>query len=356
MPKNTNYTFLILFITICLNFNNLAKAEKADYKIIDSTKTPVILDMLASITRANFEKIKTWEGRGIYENINTIRGERAAEYLSKYSDAEPNELPDEIQRIINCTIEFKCDMESSRYFCLMDYLKPPAYQDSRNNATYLLDWGPGEIAFIDTPEHQIRISPESWSKDHVIKKKCARKQIAGTIDITDPRNVFNWGIRTLWLTLSLFSQSLQTSGIETYGIVLKENSAGDHIIYRLEISMPGKNWPFSILVFDSAAGFNPVYIENRYEEDGSLRSEKTVLFTAVQDVFLPARWEMSQYFPDGGLMRREICTIEEQQINAAIPDSTFSELTYLKEGDQIRDEIRNKRYTIQDGKIVEDTK
>jgi len=194
---------------------------------------------------AGFEKIKSWEGRGIYEERNTIRGSRAAEYLLKYKNAEPNEPPEEIQRMIHNTIEFKSDLKSSRFFCFLDYLEPPAYRDPRNNTTYSLDWGPGEIAFIDTPEYQITISPESWSKDCIIREKCARKQSPRAVDFPDPRKVFYWGNRTVWKTLTMFSQSLQTSGGETYGVVLKEKSAGDHIIYRLEISMPGKNRPFS---------------------------------------------------------------------------------------------------------------
>ena len=356
MVQKKTCTFVLLSVVMSLSFDALVHAKDIDYEIVDSvdsSEVPDILSMLASVTQANFEKIKSWEGRGIYEERNTIRGSRAAEYLLKYKNAEPNEPPEEIQRMIHNTIEFKSDLKSSRFFCFLDYLEPPAYRDPRNNTTYSLDWGPGEIAFIDTPEYQITISPESWSKDRIIREKCARKQSPRAVDFPDPRKVFYWGNRTVWKTLTMFSQSLQTSGGETYGVVLKEKSAGDHIIYRLEISMPGKNRPFSVLIFDSEAGFHPVSIENYYE-DGSLLSKKTIEFTTLQGVFLPRKWEMSQYFPDGGLMRKEICTIEEQQINTPIADSTFSELTYLKEGDQIRDEIQNKRYTIRGGKFTED--
>ena len=65
---------------------------------------------------------------------------------------------------------------------------------------------------------------------------------------------------------------------------------------------------------------------------------------------------MSQYFPDGGLMRQEVCIIQEQQINTFIPEGIFSEFTYLKDGDSYRDTIRNKTYDIKAGNLVEKTK
>ena len=356
MTKSTKYTFIILSVTICLFFNNISLAEDTDYKIVDSSEVPDILSAMASATQSNFEKIRTWEGRVTNETLFMIRGEQAGEYLTKFTDAEPNQCPNEIQQLSDSTVEFKIDLLNNRFFSLLDRPEPFIYLDLNSKKTYLSKSGSTEIIQIVTPEHQIDISPLSKPKNHVVLDRTAIIKQPRPTHRTDPREVFYSGNRTIWKTLSMFAQSLQTSGIETYGIILKEKSEGDHILYRLEISMPGQNEPFSILVFDSEAGFNPVYIENRYEQDGSLRSKITNEFAAIQDVFLPVKWEISQYFPDGGLMRREICTIEEQQINTAIPSRTFSELTYLKEGDQIRDEIQNKKYTIKAGKLVENTK
>jgi len=353
MIQKKTYTFVLLSVVMSLSFDVLVHAKDIDYEIVDSSEVPDILSMLASATQANFEKIKSWEGRITNKNMITIRGWKAADLIKKNSIVEPNNLPHEIQRIINKTIDFKIDVENNRFFKFSNYTELPCYFDPKNEVKYPLQWGSGESIIIDTSEHQVEISPLTETKDHLLLNKLAIKKRAGSIRITDPRNVFYIGDKTLWSSLSQLSDIQQISNIETYGILLKENSSVDSIIYCIEISMPGKNRPFSVLIFDSEAGFHPVSIENRYE-DGSLLSKKTIEFTTLQGVFLPRKWEMSQYFPDGGLMRREICTIEEQQINTPIADSTFSELTYLKEGDQIRDEIQNKRYTIRGGKFAED--
>jgi hypothetical protein len=191
-----------------------------------------------------------------------------------------------------------------------------------------------------------------WTKDNVISSRIAIKERAGAIRIINPKEAFYIGEKTLWLSLSQLSQSFQIPGIEKFGVVIKKKSKDDQIIYRIEISDPGKDKPFSIVILSSEAGFNRTYIENWYD-GGSLMSKTTTEFVNQQGVFLPKKWKMSQYYQNGGLMRQGDCTIEEMQINKPIPDSTFSELSYLIDGDRYNDKIQSKKYTVKTGKLVE---
>lgn len=353
MANNTKCILIILSVAMIWSPNGIAQVDDTDYKIVEPNDVPDVLSMLAAVTQANFEKIKTWQGRITNKNIITIRGGQAAGLLAEYTDAEPNDSVKEIQGISNVTIEFKIDVENNRFFSLSKCTEHPVYLDPQSNTVYPSSrWGPTESIQIAASEHQIKISPLNWTKDNVILSRIALKERFRPIHRNDPREVFYIGEKTLWLLLSHLDQALQILGIEKSSVVVKKKSIGDNIAYRIEISEASKDIPLSIIILSSEAGFNNTFVENRYK-DGSLMSQITTEFVNLEGVFLPKKWEMSIYYPDGGLMRQEDCTIEHQQINISIPDSKFSELTYLRDGDKLRDKIAGKEFEYKDGKLVE---
>lgn len=352
MAKSIRCILIILSVAIVLSPNSPAQADDTDYKIVAPNDIPKVLSMLASVTKANFEKIKTWEGRINSETMYTIRGERAAENLKTFTDAEPNDSLNEIQQIFKGAIEFKIDVKNDQFFSFMDYTGPPIYLDPKNNKAYPpSQWHPEETTFIATPEHRIEISPLIWEKNDSISRRIAIKEQARAPLRIDPRKVYYAG-EPLWEKLSRLPQLIQIPSIEKFGVVIKKKSVGDNITYRIEISKPGEDRPFQILILSSEAGFNSIYAENRYD-DGPSRTETTTEFINLQGVFLPNKWRISQYYPDGGLKLYEDFTMEHQQINMPIPVSTFSELTYLHDGDILRDKIANKDFEYKDGKLIE---
>jgi hypothetical protein len=351
MANNTKCILIILSVAMIWSPNGIAQVDDTDYKIVEPNDVPDVLSMLAAVTQANFKKIKTWQGRITNKNIITIRGGQAAGLLAEYTDAEPNDSLKEIQGISNVTIEFKIDVKNNRFFSLLECTERPIYLDPQSNTVYpSLRWVPVEQIQIVTSEHQITINPLNWPKDTL--SRIALKERFRPIHRNDPREVFYIGEKTLWLSLPQLDQALQILGIEKSSAVIKKKSIGDNIAYRIEVSEASKDIPLSIIILSSEAGFNRTFIENRYK-DGSLMSEITTEFVNLEGVFLPRKWEMSIYYPDGGLMRHEDCTIEHQQINISIPDSKFSELTYLRDGDKFRDKIAGKKFEYKDGKLVE---
>ncbi len=207
---------------------------------------------------------------------------------------------------------------------------------------------------IVTPEHQTDIYIYSRTKDYVTLEKRARKERPMRTD-EDPREAFKIGRRPVWETLSLLSQSLKyrMPGIDILGVVLGEKIDGNNVTYRVEISSPGKNQPFLIFVLSGEAGFNLVYGEARNDNNGSVVSKVTMEFVKVDGVFLPSKWNVSQYYPDGGLIREEIRTMSDMQVNVPIPDSVFSESSYLREGEKLIDYTNNKKeFILKGGKLV----
>jgi hypothetical protein len=241
-------------------------------------------------------------------------------------------------------------VENNRFFSFIDSAEPYIYLNPKTNTIYPSRadrWsGPEkDLVQIVTSEHETDIIPASWrKKDNAITSRMATKELPGTSRMSDPRKVFYMGNKTLWLSLSQFSQAFQSPDLKKlFGIVIKKKSTGDNITYRIEVSHPGKDKPFGVHIFSSEMGFNQTYFET-YLDNGSLRSKKTIEFVKVNGVFLPKKWMLLQYFPEGGLMRQEDCIIENQQINKPIPDSNFSVSSYLHEGDEFRDKITKKNY------------
>ena len=341
---------IVLVIVFALSY--ISQASGTEYREVDPNEIPGKLAELASVTKANYEKIKTWKGKITVHYVWVSRGGVAAEDLKEFAGVEPAEEPNELHDIADYTIEFKIDLEKDRFFSYSDRPEAMIYWNPENDTTYKSLSGPSQDIEIVTQEYQICISPFRMTKDHVVLERIARKERPIPTARSDPRKVFKIG-KPIWLAFSQLSQSLQMTGIETFGVVLKEKTEGGNVTYRLEVSDPGKKQPFHILVLSGEAGFNPTYIESR--EDGLVLTRKTLEFTEIEGIYLPSKWNVSQYYPsDGGLMREVVRTIDNMQINVPIPDSTFSERSYLREGEKLIDHTNNKKeFIFEDGKLVE---
>ena len=355
--RDFNKNILIILMTIVVGWPSvISLAANSEFQVVDPSEVADILAMMSSVTQANFEKIKTWQGKMSRQGILVLRGNDAAKDLKEITGVELTEDPDEIHRLSDSMIEFKIDVQNNKYFSYRNRPKPSVYQNPKDDTSYISRTGPLQVTEIITPEYQVNISPLTKTKDHVILKRIARKEKPKRTHRSDPRKTFNIGTKSIWLTLSQLSQSLEMTGIETYDIVLKEKTAGSDVVYRIEMSHPRKERAFLIIELSSKVGFNPTYIEHINESNGSMLSKTTMEFVKIQDVFLPRKWDVSQYYPsDGGLMREVVRTIDDMQINLSIPDSTFSEHNYLHDGDKYIDKIKEKKYYKKADKLVEDT-
>ncbi|MCK5225966.1 MAG: hypothetical protein KAQ89_04550 [Planctomycetes bacterium] len=171
---------------------------------------------------------------------------------------------------------------------------------------------------------------------------------------SDPRESFNVG-SPVWLLLSQLSQSLRQKreGVETYDVILEEGKTAENkLVYHIQMFMPGQSYPILKFILKEDAGFNPTYIEAR--RNGLLISRVTTDFVKIDGIFLPSKRQEMQY-DESGLRRDSQRTINNTQINAQLPDKTFSiDNCGLEDGDSFVDEINNKSYIYKgEGKLVE---
>lgn len=349
--------FTVLVVVLFLNC--FSYAVDTEYKKVDPNAIPDKLAMLISVTKANYEKIKNWQGKMTYHGVYVYRGSVAAEHL-KAASIKVTDEPNELYQIGDSTSEFKVDVKNNRFLRHINRLEPPIYADPRKDATYKSLSPPEENTEIVTSEHQISISPFRRTKDHVVEEKIARKEKSRRTERSDPREAFNVGMMPVWELLSLISQSLKSHkpGVDTYSVVLEEKTEGNiALTYRIKMTNPEKSREFFTFVLRGEVGFNPVYTESRTEDGSAVLSESTRDFVKVQDVFLPSKWNASQYYPSDGKLLREVNrTMSDMQVNVSMPDSTFSEYNYLQDGDRYIDDIKKKKYIYKGAsKLVEIT-
>ena len=344
--------FVVTFLLACV-YAEAAELHRNDATVVDAGHVPDLLQTLAAATEANYDKIMTWEGDMRVESVLAIRGEKASSLLAKYIDAPQTESVDEIHQVVPKSVRFKIDRENNRLYTYSKRNAPRRYHVPADDQTYASSkWPPEETTLIVTADYQLKIRPAAWSREKTVKRRIAVKQSPRSAHRTDPRDAYRIGDKTLWLSLSQVAEMLQMTGIETYGVVVKEILKDGQTAYRIEITEPGHDHPFSAIELSEQAGFNRTHIQNWYDE-GALMSETSTEFVNHQGVYLPKQWTMSHYYPDGGLMRQETGTIEHQHINTPVSDDTFSELNYLQDGDRLRDRIQGKQYTVRAGRLME---
>jgi hypothetical protein len=368
--KNNSYKKIaagVLAITIIFSLVLPAIGNDAvKFKRVDQNKVPDELAMLAAVTRANYEKIKTWQGRISFEDMIIYRGSYAADLLKQHagikSIKEPNELADKVEGMF----EFKIDMEKNLLFRSMNRPKPTEYIDIDKGSTYMSLEGSLERAKIIAGEYEIESCPDRRKKDgtilHRIARKRPRRQSQIITDDFDPRSCFNTG-KPAWEFLSEFAEGVRRYNKDPNGavgnmpnsffssVVLEKAQTAKGITYRVKLTIPGA--VEEKFTFDGEKGFNPTYVEVKNDK-GIKISEITRDFIKIQDIFLPAKQRVVQYDgTDGRLRRKAESTFSDMQVNKVLPESTFSHKNLsLKNGDKFVDEIENKEYTYQDANLV----
>ncbi len=123
---------LLIFV---LSSVSLYAADTGGFQKIEPNKVPDELAMLAAVTKANYEKIKSWQGKITDHFVRVSRGSIAADELKQYTGVKLADEPNEIYEVADDTSEFKVDMENNRFFRYMNRPEPLVCKDPRKGAT-----------------------------------------------------------------------------------------------------------------------------------------------------------------------------------------------------------------------------
>jgi hypothetical protein len=355
-----NIMVLASIIIYVLNGVSLA-AESVVFQKIDPNQVPAELMMLSATTKANYEKLKSWQGNTVFQSIIVYQGKVAADKLKRAAGVESAKEPNELMETAEGTTEFKINLENNRIFTHWNRPQPMIYTDLDKECVYTSLAGSLEQTRIITPEYEIESYPDHFNANRtIVTRRIARKHKPGSRGIfedLDPRECFNIG-RPVWHLLSQLSESIEynNKGVETFGVILeKGKTTKDNVVYRIQVTDPKSNQPIFKIILKEEMGFNPAEIEVRNNK-GILESQISTDFVKIEEIFLPVKRQVKQYHgSDGSLRRDAIRTITNTQINAKLPDKTFSvDNCGLQDGDRFVDEFNNKNYTYKgEGKLID---
>jgi hypothetical protein len=334
-----------------------------EFKEVDPNKIPDELTMLANVTKANYEKIKTWEGRILSESKTVLTMTAGPRFLEKQTGVKLAQEPNELTIIRERVIEFKIDIETDSIYKQTIHTKPLEYLDIKKNITYHASNSLSEMKSITLANEEVICFPNRKSKDGRILSRMARKRDRYPSQTyahdSDPRSCFNVG-NPIWIVLSQLSENLrlsqQGSVKKAFIVVLESAQAENSIIYRLQMTSPSGVAPYisEQFILDGRMGFNPTSIEVRNDKEIMI-TEVATDFIEVQGIFMPVQKQVIQNDGQSGLLREEEKWIlSDIQINKSLPKDTFTLDNILQDGDDYVDETNNKKYRYKEGgKLVE---
>lgn len=363
--KHNFYGKIVVALVVLTIFGLIhlsVSADTIEFQKVDQDKIPDELAMIAAVTKDNYEKIKTWQGKISFEDMIIYRGAYAAD-LVKQSAGVTIKEPNELAARAEGTRDFKIDLGKNLSFRFMNRPTPMEYINLDTELTYSSSSDSYQQKEITTGEYEIESSPYTKKKDGTITSWLAEKKIRypeQDLDESDPRFCFSIG-RMPWVLLPIMSEGVRRYNKDPNGsnangpnsafssISLEKAQTEKGTIYRLLI-----NSTFEMkYTFDEKNGFNPTHIEAKNAK-GIKISEGDIDWVKIQDIYLPAERRVTQYDGKDGRLRRNVTsTFGEMKVNMALPENTFSLNNLgLRDGDKFVDSIEGKEYKYEDANLV----
>ncbi len=339
-------------------------AEVTEYQKVEQNKVPDELNMLVSLTKSNYEKIKTWQGKTSSESTLIYRGKNAADIVKDHAGVtiqEPNELASTGKGIT----EFKIDLEKNLLFEKQSRPNPREYIDLDTGFTCTSLDKSDERSKIIANDYEIDSSPDTMRKDGTVLTWLAQKRPRNPsqidFDQSDPRHCFSIAMPP-WILLSMMSEGVRLYNKDPNGsngnmpnnafrsVTVEKAQTEKGAVYRVHIEQGSYEFKY---VFEEKDGFNPTHIEVKNDK-GIKTSEVTTDWVNIQGIFLPAEQQVLQYDDkDGRLRQQKKKVFSDMQVNIALPENTFALNNLgLKNGDKFVDKIASKEYKYQDANLV----
>ncbi|MEJ5261007.1 MAG: hypothetical protein WHS88_12540 [Anaerohalosphaeraceae bacterium] len=333
-----------------------------------------VLDLISTCTQDNYRKIQTWTGQAEVEIKYLHTGKNAKEIFQAFTDGK-GEPPHALLQIINEQFEFAVNAQKNLVYTDSFRAKPSRYLD----AATLQDLGnkgsnPHRLTCIATPDYLIQAEPRSVDpKEKKITASWAtkipskRNPSTELYDETgDPRLTFAPGGVYPWKGFDSIRDKIQMNAkieFDGYQYKVYEAKRGDQQIFKiihpavinLQRSSP-EHYVVTTKICSGKYGYN--FTEWKISRgDGLLLSEYFWEYELVKGVFLPALYIEKQYNSSGEIVRERKMQFVVNKINQSLNLDRFDYKNLpLRDGDLFIDEIENKRYTFNAGRLVEEIK
>jgi len=346
-----------------------SRAFSADDKggeAVNSAEYKVIMSMLGTQIRANFESIQTWEG--------TFDFGRTA-YFSDDVQIPANAAKDSPQtqrklgpywEITKGHGEFHLDIvadKSHRYTKVIGVPRTIAVSTGEEVERNLLA---SESHWIVTPEHWLEFGvnenygqltgfePIPGLADHAgrVVFRREREKSEGYAVVFKLKEMFGNGSHLFWQTCESWANVLQGDHSEENrkkaleNLSIAKRTEDGHIVYVVSTTYPGAGVILAT-TYDSSVGFNVVRRVQSIK--GRTVDERTIRYQTINGIEIPKYFEHTKHRTDaakaGVIDYSSEITLTDSKLNQSIDPQQFTiDELGLRYGDRMHDEIENKLY------------
>jgi len=358
-------TLFSLFILYGASYGNDGSPH-----LMAEAKYVEFLDTAATVTKANYENISTWEGEFNLQEDNYFYGQQCR--LLQIDAKDPGSRSDSIRRSVCAWVKFAVDIQNDKLYTALTLptVKHKALDLDREvatNAKYsairsivtsdeYLSYEPNHIYAYDT-EINGKWQPHSRAAFRRAVEEVTNEQWG---HVRDPRKYFFQDQKATWEHLYVLRDIL-TGDVNNivachFDINIAEDKAGDRTKYNIHtrITTPTKkDKPIEIIMtLDSSAGFN-LTTRRVLDSEGKTSQIMELTYEEVDGLYIPKTIHFVIYNPSEEKLFESRIMFTKSILNVPIPAETF---TYghlgLKEGDKFIDEIAGQEYIYKDGELI----
>jgi hypothetical protein len=346
-----------------LRADGIPSAETAipslSWSEVDAAKGVAILDMMATQSRTNYEKIRTWLGTYTVQSVLLMRKEEIP--------GKPD-MPGGVFLSAEFDVDFVADMATSRIFRSTE--SHTFNWISRENGSRLdipSKESYGERSLV-TREHYVRFDPNNVisSLDVLPDHPDAQNKRIGYVDVKELADRQNG--QDLLDPRSFYGNSFGRMFWEYFEGYKSEVSSPEVTARVFESDGPGGKWyricrpyndvkygkTFAIFIVSPESGFNPVRYISAVDIDGAKpQQERRLAWTKCDEIYVPQTAGMFIYEDPGSdkVTYHRQAILKQCKLNEELASDQFEYRALgMKDGDVLVDNIKKVVYMIRDGK------
>jgi RNA polymerase sigma factor (sigma-70 family) len=333
------------------------------------------IDFLAAQTRANYERIKTWQGTCSYKIRNRLNGNQLP---PRFKNGLPVQNPGPLIQQTDGRIDFAIDMASGSIYrdqrtSAINFFKP-----GTNETEDIPGFDMNDVRSILTKDQYISFRPNEQATYAYLahlpeanNKRLARRftgdrmrREINLFDLIDPRDFFGFDIdHKPWALFELVAETLRGKKDddrrrmteERFNLAEADGPDGRWYCHQQKFDSGPGSPAWATAFWSPRAGFNPVaYVFADDQPDGKLYTKIEREWTVIDGIHVPSRITMwSWEIPGGDLSMERESKLSNCVLNQPLDPHQFDHAGLgMADGDLIIDEQKRVGYIIKDGEPV----
>ncbi|MCJ7692179.1 MAG: hypothetical protein MUO22_02030 [Sedimentisphaerales bacterium] len=366
----TLFSLLILYNVSYGNNGSIQSMPESEY--VD------FLDVAVALTKANYEKISSWQGKISIQENDYYYGKKCRLLPIDANDPAANSVT--IRRSVSASVEFATDVQNNKLYTeLIPKVKYKAL-DLDRDVVVKERYSP--ILSIVTSDEYLSYKPNhnyAYDRDTIINGKwVGRKAFRMPVEkvkgeqwghVRDPRRYFFPDNKPVWEDLYALSNVITNPSDDIpmgkapqISIAIEE--MGDHIKTHIKAGFYGSpnctncenEFVYIIMTLDSSVELNLIRREVT-DKTGKTLQILDIIYEEINGIYVPKSVHFVIFNPSEQKLFDSWITFTKSILNLPISPEKFSYSNLgLKDGDRFIDEILGKEHTYQNGTLIPVTK